>query len=142
MTNKDYAFNGLSEVEEALKTLPAKMQASLLKSFNRKASTKFVVKPLRMALNYSSRTKKAIKIASVRDDKTAVYAGPTSDAFYLRFLEKGTKERKGRGKITGKHKIERVADRGVNPIIKYTNKEFGEVINEFLLKKLKRARKQ
>lgn len=47
--------------------------------------------------------KKNIKVSAIKDDKTGLIIGPTSGAFWARFLEKGTKVRKGpRGRISPK----------------------------------------
>lgn len=137
---------GTKEYTNILKTLPTKVSDSILRSFNRQAANKNVVKPLKSSLPYSENIKKNIKVQASNKNKTAVVAGPTSEVFYVRFLDQGTKNRTtksgaNRGQIIGKFALEPAIDGRVNSIIKYTNKEYGKEINKFLKRKIKRLKK-
>jgi len=134
-------LEGVKEYTEILNGLPERVRDQVLRSFNRKAATQEVLKPLRAALPYSSQTKKEIKVAANRANKTAVVAGPTSSVYYVRFVEKGTKERKGpRGRIRARNRIEPFVDSRINNVISFTSREYGNEINKFLEKKIKRLK--
>ena len=114
---KEKKIEGLSEVMDALKDIKVKVKVQLIKSFLRKAMMKEIIKPLRADLPYSRNIIKNIKIFTSRRDsnKTAIYGGPSSDVYWIRFMEKGTKQRytkKGafRGSIRA-HKIGRASCR-------------------------------
>jgi len=140
-----FELDGVREFNDALKNLDAKMQASLLKAFNRKIATVEYLKPLKASMPYSSRTKKEFKVEGNRDDKTGVIVGPTKKAFYVRFLDKGTKERQfdgaSRGQITARNFIEPFADDRIPKIIKYASTEYGNEMDRLLKAKLKRLKK-
>jgi hypothetical protein len=142
-----FYIDGLKEVEQAIKDLPVKMQASVYRAINRKAVQKYVVNDLRGVLNYSAKTESAIKIVTDVEDKTAVYGGVTSDAFYLRFADRGTAERyteKGayRGKIIGRNQIQPLILGSVDNIIKFMNEKLGDEIVKILERRIKSTRKQ
>jgi hypothetical protein len=142
-----FEIQGLKEVEQAIKDLPVKMQASVYRAINRKAVKRFVVDNIRSAVNYSAKTEKGIQVVNDRNDKTAVFGGVTSDAFVLRFADRGTAARyteKGafRGAITGKHQIQPIILDSVNDIIKYMNEEIGNEMVKVLEKRIKSTGKQ
>jgi len=139
-----YELIGVSEVQSILKELPQALNFSILRSFHRKALSQEIVKPLKSVLPYSSETVKNIKIGTNRDpNKTAVYAGPTTDAYYLRFVEYGTVERKGgRGRISPRPKIESFTYSKIQSLINYINKEYANEISKTVDKKRKRLAKK
>ena len=121
MAENQFKVEGLKEVYDILNQLPLKVSESVLRSFNRKALTVNIVRPLKSVLNYSSETKKNIKVQADKLNKTAVVAGPTSSVFWVRFVDKGTKQRKtsagwNRGRIRARNRIEPFVD-GSNGII-------------------------
>lgn len=143
--NSMFQLEGFKEVEQALKQLPAKTTAQLLRSVNRKALSQEVVKQMRNTVPYSSKTKKAIKIVSDKSDKTGVLVGPTSDAFWIRFQEKGTEDRHTgsgarRGKITGRPRIAPLIDSKVDKVVEFFKKEYVEYLIKFMQKKIRKLR--
>jgi len=141
-----YELKGVKEIQEALLQLPAKVNAKLLQSVHRKTAKKFIIDSLRAGTPYSSTTKKSFVVQNDREDPTAVFAGPSSDAFWIRFVEKGTKQREtkkgyNRGSITGKNTIEPIVDQQIEPIINYVNTQYGEEIENFLQKRIKKINK-
>lgn len=138
-----YNLEGADEIEKLLSELPTKLSFSLLKSFNRKAVKKYVVDPVRAAVPYSASTKKGIIITDDRNDKTKISGGVVSNKFWVRFVEKGTKQRvKGhnRGSITAKNIIAPIILNSVDDIINYSNKELGNELANFLQKRLKKMK--
>ena len=133
---------GGKAIEKALKELPIKAQASLIRSVNRNVGTKEIVKPLASILPYSSITTKNIKAQATAGNKLAISLGPTSDSYWLRFLERGTISRKGpnAGKVIMKAKpiIERFTDSKIRPLLDRYKTEMGELIAKFLKSKLRR----
>lgn len=149
MANNNINFNlvGVKEITAILDQLPRKVTASILRSYNRKTASKFITKPLRVALGYSKNTTKDIKVRTSRKNKTAIKVGPTSDSFWLRFLEGGTvmrKTKKGaaRGRVRGRKIIEPFVDRQIPAIIDNLNTNYGKEIDQFLRKKIKRINKK
>lgn len=141
-----YKLEGVKEITEILNGLPHKVRDQVLRSFNRKAASKKVIRPLRQVLPYSKKTKMGFKVQSVRDDKTAIVAGPTSDVFWVRFVEGGTvarytKSGAYRGQLNPGRRVEPFVNSQVPSIIDFVNKEYGEEINKFVLKKIKRLKK-
>ena len=142
-----YQLEGTKQILEAIDSLNDKEIFKLVKSVNRRNLTKNVVKPVRTALPYSAETKKAIKIVADRaDKKTGLYAGVTSDAFWLRFVEGGTKVRTteagaNRGLIAPNPRAKQTIDQSVPSVIDFFNKEFGGELVTMMQKKLKRINK-
>lgn len=140
-------IEGLSEIEQALKDLPVKMQASIYRAANRKAVKKFIVDNIRSAVSYSSKSERGITIINDREDKTGVYGGVTSDSYWLRWADRGTAERyteKGayRGSISGRNQIQPIILGNVDEITKYMNDELGNEIVKILEKRIKSTDKQ
>ena len=147
--SKKYHIDGIKEVMDALDDLKPKLKDQVLRSFLRKTASKEVVKPLRSHLPYSKKTTKHIRVGISRRDrnKTSVYAGPTSDRFWIRFTEKGTKQRytkKGayKGQLKAKNRIEPFVNSRIDGVVKYFNKEMGNEVERILAKKIKRLRKK
>jgi len=145
-TNKQWEVEGLNVVIDALESLPPKLSLNLLRSVNRKALTQEIVKPLRSALPYSANIKKNIKVAADKLDKTGVIAAPSTDVFWVRFLEGGTVERftesgAARGYISGRKTIEPFYDSKTDDVIDFARDEYAETIITFMNKKLKRIKK-
>jgi hypothetical protein len=140
---KVFEIVGLQELMNAIESLPIKIQASILQSFAKKAGNKFVVNNLRAALPYSVETKEGITTINDRNDKTAIFSGPTSDIFWIRWVERGTKQRttKGganRGAITATNRIEPITDSQIEGIIDYYSHELGNEIEKNLKRRIKR----
>jgi hypothetical protein len=155
MDTQKFEIEGLKEVVEALKDLPAEMQNKIIKAFLAKAGKKFVVNDLRTAMPYGQTVTGHGKLAgrerySVKtdpNDKNAIFAGVSNDSFWLRWTDLGTQERKtkkgyNRGMITGKQQVRSVIDSDINPIIDYARDEFGNEIKKNLERRIKRVNKK
>ena len=141
-------IEGLKDVERALKVLPRNLQGNILRTANRR-----LIAPVRKDVKSqipkrTGRASKELKIKTSRRDKTAVQLGFTSDAYYMRFLEKGTRVRQtrdgaNRGSVTARPFIERTYNRGAKTIIKEkAPKEYGNIVADILSKKSARIRKK
>lgn len=144
---QEYKIDGLKEMMEALRGLPLKIQADLIRSFFRKAASKFVIPNVRSALPYSKKTENRIVVQNLKEDRTAVYAGPMYEVFWLRFADKGTAVRstaKGanRGAVVGHFRIEDTVDQQIDPITEYMVTNIDDEINTFLEKKIKKVNKK
>lgn len=148
MATGDFKIDGLKDVEKALEVLPKNLQGNVLRTANRR-----LVAPIRKEVKSQipKRTGKAareLKIKTSRSDKTAVQLGFTSDAFYMRFIERGTRVRQtlsgnSKGSITARPFIERAYERGSREIIKNkAPKEYGDIVADILQKKSNRIRKR
>lgn len=91
--NTDGAIEGADEIMAALDKLPGKLSWKILYNANRSILQTNVLPDLRAALPYSARTRRGIKVVKAKSTGTGVYVGVTTDAFWLRFAEKGTAER-------------------------------------------------
>lgn len=146
MENKKFEIKGLDEIQNALKALPAKLQANILTSFLKKAGKKFIVDELKMKLNYSSKLEDSIKVVPDSRDKLVVHAGVTGKGYKLRWLDLGTTVRKtkkgyNRGMINPKNQIQPTIESNIENIVDYTNKEMSNEINKILERRLKRLKK-
>jgi len=143
-----FKFEGLDDVMKALEGLDDRIVINLFQSVNRKAVQEYVTKPLRSALPYSQKSKKGIITITDRKDRdnAAVWGGVSSDSYWLRFTEKGTKIRKtkkgyNRGAVVGANRVAPIVDGQVSELIKFVNEEYGETINSFLEKRIKKLKK-
>ena len=142
-----YKIDGLKELEQAMKDLPVKMQASIYRALNRKAAKKFIVDNLRNVLSYSNESEKGIEIVNDRYDPTAVYGGVTSSSFWLRFADRGTAIRQtekgaNRGAIVPKNQIQPEILGSTDEIIKFMNEEIGNEIVKILERRIKSVNKK
>ena len=144
--NITYNLDGADEILDALSALDPKIIMQIIKSVERKALMENIVKPVRAAIPYSTRTKKGIGIANDKQDKTALLAGPLNTVFYLRFVEKGTKERTtargaSRGAITARPIVIPTVMGQIDDVVDFFNKDFGEAVDQILQKKIKKINK-
>lgn len=143
-----YKIEGLQEVFDALGTLTSREALVLIRSTNRKALTKNIIKPVRAALPYSAETKKTVKVVTDTENrKTGLYAGVTPDGYVLRFLEYGTRVRVtsagiNRGRIRARHTIEPVIDNRVKDVVDFFNNEYGDALADIMRRKIKRIDKK
>ena len=147
MASEKIEVVGLKELEDALKDLPVKLQASIYKALNRKAVKKFVVDEIRSVVNYSSKTESNITVINDKSDPTSVYGGVSSKVYWLRFADRGTASREtkkgaNRGAIKGKNQIQPVILASVDKIIKFVNDELGNETAKILEKRLKNVNTQ
>jgi hypothetical protein len=146
MEDKKYEIEGLSELMSALDELPKKVSNQVIRNINSKVGRKFIVNVLKDTLPYSDQSLKGIKVINDRDNPTGVFAGVSSSAFWLRFVDYGTVERKtkkgyNRGSIVGNNLIDTTILNQVEPIINYINEEIGNEIIKVLERKIKRVNK-
>jgi hypothetical protein len=147
--SEKFEIKGLREVEQALKTLPAAMHASILKSTNRDILNKFI-KPQLKNLPYQ---RKKFLIQGVRNDKTGVVIGISSENYWLRYIDKGTDARttktkykgpkkpasyhnKHRGQIEGTGIISAAITSQESPVIKDISDNYSAIIEKHLNRKL------
>jgi hypothetical protein len=136
-----YKLEGMQEIIDALSSLNSKETLNTIKTIERKILRENIIKPVKAALPYSATTKKGIKIVADKNsgDKTAFFAGATTDAFWLRFVEKGTAGRKGGvGKIRPRPKAIPEIESRPEQIVRFFNEEFGNEVEKILLKKIKK----
>lgn len=141
-------IEGLKELLNAIDNVPKNVNDKLLFSVNRRVLTMVVKNPIKAAMPFSQETKKAVKVVRARGrDKTAVYVGPTTDAFYIRFFEKGTAERYTNAGVykgsmsKGNTGIPGAIDAGVNEVIEEVKTSYGELYADSLAKYLKKFKK-
>lgn len=138
-----FQLEGADEILDALAALGPKNLFNIIKASERKALTENIVKPVRAAVPYSANVKKNIKVVQDRKDGggLAFFAGVDSDVFWIRFVEKGTKERPGRGRITPKPSAIPAIEENIQGVVDFFGKDFGEEINNILEKRIKKAKK-
>lgn len=167
-TSKDevtITIHGMKEAHEILKGLPYLEHISILRSIHKEAGKRVIVPALKASLPFSSQTKKHL-IAGVATGKfkvnpSSVLVGVGLKSFFLRYLERGTVERKtrmrsvrkysrtsaktggaSRGTITGRRRVEPIIFRQVPNIIKYLDKHYGAMTEKYLIKQFKASNKK
>jgi HK97 gp10 family phage protein len=143
-------IKNLDSIQETLKLLPQKLSLQLINSVLRKVANETLVKPIRSALPYSMINRKTgkrvgvkgIKVQGTRD-KNRILVGAVRQAYWLRFLEKGTKSRKSKGGVVWRGMsprpiIEPVSDRQIPIVINKINDEFSLELNKFIVRRLKK----
>lgn len=145
----NYKIRGLKEISEALKTLPAKMQANIIRGVLKDAARKEVKNKSTETLPYGERKplKKIIGVTNVQGSKTSIMVGIKKDYWYVRFLEGGTKERQtkkgyNRGQIVARPVVEEAITGKIDDVVEYINNEFGDRVAEHLTRKIKSAVKK
>lgn len=118
---------------KAMDELSRKDYEKIMRTIHQTLAKKHIVDRLKQSLPYSARSKKGIRVTSgSRYDKTAVAAGPTSDVYWLRFVEGGTKERRGRGSIAPQNRIGPILDAQIEPIVEEWSEDIWDVIEASL----------
>ncbi len=140
---KQVAVEGADKVIEAIQSLGTKNIVNIVKAVERNVLQENIIQPLKAAVPYSAKTKKNIKVEQYRKDKSGLtfQAGVSSDVFWIRFVEKGTKERKGRGRITPRPSAIPVITENTQAVIDTFTNNFAEEVNKNLEKRLKRLKK-
>jgi hypothetical protein len=141
MSNESQSFEmkGMNEIVKALNDLPAHLEQQILQNYLKSASNKYVVDPMKAGLPYSIRTESSIKVNKDKKQYLAFVTGPTTKAFWIRFVEKGTIQRTtksgaNRGQLIGKFRIPSIVDAQIQPIIDSAHKEIGQEIETFINK--------
>ncbi len=142
-----FELTGFNETIKALDSLSDRELEKILKKVLPIALRNKILNPEKAALPYSSRTERNIKIIQDKGDKqNLVYeVGPSSKSFWLRFLERGTKQRKTKsgkslGAINARPIIEPTVDSNIPGLIEYINKETGNDINNILIRELNKKK--
>lgn len=140
MENKNFELSGLKEILAALEGLESAEVNKIISTIQKNVLNKTVINSVRAALPYSASTKQAIRVVADKEDPLTFYAGVTSDAFWLRFVERGTRVRENRGQIVAKPKAIPTIESKPDDIIEFFNDEFGEEVAKILLKKIKKSK--
>jgi len=118
---------------KAMDELSRKDYEKIMKTIHQNLARQYIVDRLKAGLPYSGRSKKGIKVTvGSKYDKTAVAAGPTSDVYWLRFVEGGTKERRGRGSITAQNRVGPIIDSQIEPLVQEWSEDVWDVIEASL----------
>lgn len=138
-----YELKGVKEVLDALEALEPKQLLSIIKAVERKALNETIVKPLKAALPYSAQTEKSIRVVQDKYNRLGFWAGITSDAFWLRFVEKGTDIRTtesgaNRGSISARNNAVPTILGQTDDVIKFFNEDFGTEVEKIINRKLKK----
>jgi len=146
MGDNDYTIPGAKKVQDALKMLPTKLQSQIVKGFVSKAGRKFVVKPLKDALDYSKELEKNIKIIDAGQKVVSIVAGVGRKGYKINWVDRGTSERRtksgaNRGRIVGRNQIQPIIKKQIEPLIKFTQDEYENEINIILERRLKKLHK-
>ncbi len=150
MTKPGIHIEGMAETRKMFKHLTAQQQVKLVKSINRTALNRTLIKKLKAANKYypskSGRQRKGKPFTLVQDKKqstidkrmTGVQGGVSSKYFHYRFLEFGTKARKTRKKkayrgiMPKRPFITRQIESSIGPITEYFRKEFSKQVKRRL----------
>jgi hypothetical protein len=140
-----FKLEGTNQIINALSALNSRETDKLINFSLRRALNENVVKPLRNTIPYTN-SKKNIKVIKDKEFQNSYFGGVTKEAFYLRFVDKGTKERTtksgaNRGSITGNNKISNFINSSVNSTVEYFNKDFAPNLIKNIKRKLKRINK-
>ena len=139
MNNEKFEITGMEELVRQLNGLEPFVAQTILQDYLKATSNKFIVSSLKSGLNYSGYTESQIKVSRDKIKQLAFFSGPTTDAFWLRFTDKGTAVRKtkkgaNRGFITGKHQIPGIVNSQIQLIIDDAENELGRAIDDYLKK--------
>lgn len=134
-----FRIDGMEELVRALRGLPVQLEREIIERYLRDASNRYGVGPLKSGLPYSPRTLAAIKATKDRTREQAYFSGPTTDAFWLRFVDKGTKVRKtksgaNRGRIVGKFRVPGIVNAQVRQIVDEAAGDLGKEIESYMNK--------
>lgn len=145
-------ISGLSELQEALKMLPDFLARKVVTKVNKDVVQKLVVSPLRDSVVYSPKTESRIRTTTAglqknSDELGAVLGGVTSDAFWIRFAQRGTGARytkRGafKGQIVGKNQMQPIVLNSVDDIIAYAAEQYSKDVEAELTKRLKSTTKK
>jgi hypothetical protein len=117
-------IKGLDQIYKVLEGIPAEIGGEAFKKVAREIGNKEVVPSVKKELHYSAKTEEKIKTDNGEKNELSVYVSPVYKAFFLRFLEFGTQERKTnkrfkRGKVTAAHNLESAYSQSIEPVQKY-----------------------
>lgn len=164
MKREPIRIEGLKDVYKALNGLPPNVKGAALRSVHRKAAAITQGEMVRRAPVGSSRTSNTrrekkmgdlrdnIKIGNDRENLSGVIVG-VFNAFWARFIERGTKQRTtqgrgkyragaNRGKVTARPFIEPAIESTYQKTAKYINKNYMQIIKSYLQRKNKRISKK
>jgi hypothetical protein len=160
---------GADEIIAALDKVPRSVSNKILLDAH-KTILKDVVRPDLKALlsSFSPTTRKGVSIVKAKGTTTGAYIGISTKAFWLRFVDKGTKERKtkqanierikskryykvgrwgrreamNRGRVQGDGRITNLLTNKANTVLKEVEVNYGEKLVAALDKELQRIKRK
>ena len=141
----NFKLEGMSELLKMLNDLPAHLEQEILQKYLQNASKKYAVDPMKAGLPYSVRTESSIKVSKDKIKYLAMVSGPTTKAFWIRFVEKGTAMRKtesgaNRGQLVGKFRIPSIVNSQIQTIIDEAHTDIRKEIEEYVNKNNKKLK--
>lgn len=160
---------GADEIISALDNLAPKLARQVLFDAHKDVLKKVVWSDLKGALSSFSRASRtSVSIRKAKGVDSGAYIGISTKAFWLRFVNYGTRERKtkqakierittkryhtvgrfgrreaaNRGSVKGDHDIESTLDDRTNEVLKEVAENYGDLINDALNKSLQRVKKK
>ena len=138
---KELRLEGIQEAFAMLDGLPTHMKATTLRSVHRG----IVNKTLKSNKPTVHGVDEFTKVATDREDRTAILFGVLSKAFWFRFLEYGTKARKtkkgaSRGTMTPQPFWRRFIAAQLPKVVRKGNDEYTALIAKFIKSKLRRLK--
>jgi len=160
---------GADEIIAALDNLAPKLSRKILFDAHKSVLAKTVRPDLKSVLNSFSRASRtSVSIRKAKGTDSGAYIGITTKAFWLRFVNYGTKDRKtkqakierikskryhtvgrfgrreaaNRGRVQGDKSISSALDSRVNAVLKEVQENYSDLIYEALNKEMQRVKKK
>jgi hypothetical protein len=160
---------GAEEIIAALDKLEPKLSRRILFDAHKTVMAKVVRPDLKQTLSSFSRASRtAVTIRAAKGTNAGAYIGISSKAFWLRFVNYGTKDRKtkqakierikskryysvgrwgrreaaNRGRVQGDHRIESTLDSRVNQVLKEVQENYSDLIFEALNKEMQKVKRK
>lgn len=160
---------GADEIIAALDNLTPKLSRRILFDAHKTVLAKVVRPDLKQTLaSFSRASRTAVSIRAAKGTYAGAYIGISSKAFWLRFVNFGTAERKtkqakieriktkryhtvgrfgrreaaNRGRVIGDHRIESTLDSRVNQVLKEVQENYSDLITEALNKEMQRVKRK
>ncbi len=153
----DLDIKGLDKVYEVLRGLPYEMSAAVVRQSMKEVERKEVLPNLK-AGPFIESTKKRFITEMGKSNEMSVTVGPSYRAYWLRYIEKGTKDRYTKryakkvvnqrkvlnnqakrftGRVSAQHNIEPILDRSIENVEKRIRESFADIISKYV-EKIKR----
>jgi hypothetical protein len=155
-TMDNFKIDGMTELLQALDDLDSKIKDDLFRNANTiilkdvvKGDLEKQVNTVRTSTNKKGKVKNVspVIVYNDRKDKSAVKIGVSTDYFWLRFIEYGTKlrftrkKKVNRGQLAARNRIINTIKNLTDPILKKVENDYGKIINDVLEKKIKKINK-
>lgn len=159
---------GADEIIAALGNLTPKLSRKILFDAHKTVLAQVVRPALKSSLaSFSRASKTGVSIRKAKGTESGAYIGITTKAYWLRFVNYGTKDREtkqdtrtrrktkrynqsgrlgrqgggaNRGRVEGDHKIESTLDSRVNDVLREVQENYGDMITAALNKELQRVK--